>query len=164
YRRVPEPGARSPNLAGKKFSHTVFVERDDKSIELTTIRIPKLDITEGMEFFEGGEFTMGSPQFGPVAVPQHSRTIDAFYLDKTEVTVAEYRRARKEIPDTLERQHPGDNEAVRYVTFDEAVACAEELGKRLPDEAEYEYAATNVGKNRFPWGDDFERIKSWPIG
>jgi formylglycine-generating enzyme required for sulfatase activity len=53
---------------------------------------------------------------------------------------------------------------VRFVTFDEAVNCAEQLGKRLPDEVEYEFAATNGGKNRFPWGDDFERILSWPFG
>src|SRR5262249_45672774 len=54
--------------------------------------------------------------------------------------------------------------AVRFVTFDEAVYCAELLGKRLPDEAEYEFAATNGGKNRFPWGNEFERIVSWPFG
>ena len=29
---------------------------------------------------------------------------------------------------------------------------AEQIGKRLPTEWEYEYAATNAGTTRFPWG------------
>src|SRR5690606_3253319 len=39
--------------------------------------------------------------------------------------------------------------------YDLAVACAEDLGLRLPTEAEYEYAATDGGRRRYPWGDSF---------
>ena len=40
-------------------------------------------------------------------------------------------------------------------SFGSAVGKAEELGKRLPTEAEYEYLATNGGTTKYPWGDDW---------
>jgi formylglycine-generating enzyme required for sulfatase activity len=43
---------------------------------------------------------------------------------------------------------------VTGVTFDQAVAFAERIGRRLPTEEEYEFAATGGGRYRFPWGDD----------
>jgi formylglycine-generating enzyme required for sulfatase activity len=146
------------------FSHTTFDERDDKSIDLPRITVPKSDVSADMAFFAGGEFIMGAADFGPLLAPPHHRSADPFYLDKTEVTVAIYKKVRKGLPEGVKNQPPPDNEAIRSVTFDEAVLCAEELGKRLPDEVEYEYAATNGGKNRFPWGNEFERIVSWPFG
>ena len=39
------------------------------------------------------------------------------------------------------------------VPYDRAVELAEFLGKRLPTALEYQYAATNRGTTRFPWGD-----------
>jgi formylglycine-generating enzyme required for sulfatase activity len=44
------------------------------------------------------------------------------------------------------------------------VDYAEKVGKRLPDEAEYEFAATNHGKTRFPWGDEPWKGEDWPLG
>src|SRR5262249_41951894 len=103
-------------------------------------------------------------QWGPVFAPRHQRSVASFYLDKTEVTVEKYREALKAIPKELRKLSPEGDEAVRFVTFDEAAHCAEELGKRLPDEVEYEYAATNGGKNRFPWGEELSKITSWAFG
>ncbi|MFL5241058.1 MAG: protein kinase domain-containing protein [Gemmataceae bacterium] len=166
FRRVPEPEEKSPSLMSKNFPHTIFEEREDKSINLPSITVPKTEITADMAFFPGGEFTMGTADLESIFVPPHQRSVDPFYLDKTEVTVATYRKAYKGIPDKLRMLSPApdEREAVRFVSFDEAVCCAEKLGKRLPDEAEYEFAATNGGKNRFPWGDDFQGITSWPFG
>jgi formylglycine-generating enzyme required for sulfatase activity len=39
------------------------------------------------------------------------------------------------------------------VNFDDAMTIAEYAGKRLPTAAEYEFAATTGGVERFPWGD-----------
>src|SRR5207253_1751820 len=38
------------------------------------------------------------------------------------------------------------------------------MGKRLPDEVEYEFAATNGGQTHFPWGDNAELIREWSLG
>ena len=51
-----------------------------------------------------------------------------------------------------------------FVTFHEALDYAESVGRRLPTEAEYEFAATAAGTRDFPWGDDVERIDEWEYG
>jgi formylglycine-generating enzyme required for sulfatase activity len=68
------------------------------------------------------------------------------------------------LPRELAALSPKDDEAIRFVNYYQAAACAERLGKRLPDEAEYEFAATNAGANRFPWGDASDKVSSWPLG
>jgi serine/threonine-protein kinase len=164
YRRVPEPGAVSPIVPEKMFLHTTFEEQADNSVDLPLIRVPKSEITSEMASLPGGKFIMGSAEFGPDLVPPHLQNLDPFFLDKTEVTVEAYRVARQQLPAKLTRNPPANNEAVRLVTFDDALECAEKMGKRLPEEAEYEYVATNAGENRFPWGDDFSMIQNWTIG
>jgi formylglycine-generating enzyme required for sulfatase activity len=64
---------------------------------------------------------------------------------------------------SLARKPEAERLPVTYVTFDQAVEYAERAGKRLPDEAEYEFVATDAGKQRFPWGDQ-DRIAPWPFG
>jgi formylglycine-generating enzyme required for sulfatase activity len=163
YRHVPERGEATTPGVEQAAPHRSSPERSGV-IEVPVVRVPKLDVSEGMVLFPGGEFTMGSADFGPLLAPPHARTVGPFYLDKTEVTVARYRAVRKSIPRDLRGLAPEDEEPVRFVTFDQAVRCAEEMGKRLPDEAEYEFAATNAGKDRFPWGDDFDKTAEWKFG
>jgi serine/threonine protein kinase len=156
YRRVPARGEIMPDFA-RDFAHIAFTERDGV-IDLPLISVPKSTVAEGMAFFPRREFTMGSSDFGPYEAPPHRRTVRAFYLDKTEVTVAEFNRISKDIPEALRLKSPKNGNAVQNVSFDAAVRYAEETGKRLPDEVEYEFAATNGGKTAFPWGDDSDRI------
>jgi hypothetical protein len=166
FRRVPEPGEKSPTLLSKRFfPHSTFPEEPDGTIDMPLIRVPKSDASEGMVLFLGGEFPMGmaDPHFAPIYAPPHLRRVEPFYLDKTEVTVGQFRAVR-DLPPELQGVPPPDGEAVRFVDFDLALRCAEQMGKRLPDEAEYEYAATNGGMNRFPWGDSLDKITSWPFG
>jgi eukaryotic-like serine/threonine-protein kinase len=153
---------QSPIISG--FSHQMSGEREDGSVELPTIHIPKVaEVTKGMTHFRSGNYRIGSANFY-IDIPVHERFVDEFYLDATEVTVAEYRRVMKGISPNYGDTVPEGQEAVRWVTFDQAVSCAERLGKRLPDEFEFEVAATAGENRRFPWGNDATRIQKWPFG
>jgi formylglycine-generating enzyme required for sulfatase activity/tRNA A-37 threonylcarbamoyl transferase component Bud32/DNA-directed RNA polymerase specialized sigma24 family protein len=168
FRRVPRPGEASPRKLERNkipLLHLSFEERADKSILLPTIKVlPEAKSRKNAVYFAGGDFTMGANDLLPRPLNPHARHVEPYWLDETEVTVEAYKEAVGYLPDELSDAKIGKNEPIRWVTFDQAVYCAEVLGKRIPDEAEYENAATKAGTRRFPWGNDLSFIKAWPIG
>lgn len=55
-------------------------------------------------------------------------------------------------------QHP-----VVHIAWDDAVAYAKWAGKRLPTEAEYEFAARGgLDRNRYSWGNELQPAGHWP--
>jgi len=101
-------------------------------------------------------------------VPPHSRSMPSFLLDPVEVSVAKFRTVPPQSQVFSIYEENGieavDDEAIAFVNWNDAMTRAETLGKRLPDEFEYEFAATLGGTRKFPWGDDATRIVDWPIG
>jgi len=100
-------------------------------------------------------------------LPQHKVYLDAYYMYKTEVTRAQYRKfceATKRamppnpewFPTDPESQAKRDTEPVVLVSWDDANAYAKWAGGALPTEAQWEKAARGGDRRLYPWGD------AWP--
>jgi formylglycine-generating enzyme required for sulfatase activity len=122
----------------------------------------------------GGTFQMGRND-GPFQErPVHSATVQTFFMDRTEVTNAEYaqfvRDTNYEAPGDWARGQPLLGQElwpVANVSATDAQAFAAWRSKRdgvtyrLPSEEEWEYAARNGGERKaFPWGESWEEKRA----
>ena len=82
--------------------------------------------------------------------PIHSVQLKSFHIDIHEVTQQEFSRVMGENPSEFE----GANLPVEQVTWYEAMDYCNKLGKRLPTEAEWEWAAKGGEDSAFPWGEN----------
>jgi serine/threonine-protein kinase len=133
---------------------------------------------EGMIKIPGGHFFMGSDDDLPMEKPAHEVTLSPYCIDQTEVTTGSYYACSERgeckragitndwdgitdadhkaydplcnVRDPINRKdHP-----INCVDWEMAGIYCKAEGKRLPTEAEWEFAARGPDGRKFPWGDE----------
>jgi formylglycine-generating enzyme required for sulfatase activity len=113
-----------------------------------------------MALVPAGEFLMGSNQGASDERPVHRVFLDAYYIDKFEVTTSQFSKflegtGRKQ-PDKWGEINPTFDwvRPVVGVDWNDADAYCSWAGKRLPTEAEWEKAARGTDGRKYPWGSE----------
>ncbi|NIP99396.1 MAG: SUMF1/EgtB/PvdO family nonheme iron enzyme [Nitrospinaceae bacterium] len=132
-----------------------------------------------------GEFVMGSTEkdilwaaktffsesleYYQDETPSHTVRLETFKIDKTEVTMGQYRAYMKQngkpAPKFMDNERfNGNDQPVVGVTWQEAVDYCSAQGKRLPTEAEWEKAARGSEPRYYPWGNEPDKGRANAAG
>jgi gamma-glutamyl hercynylcysteine S-oxide synthase len=132
-----------------------------------------------MVLIPAGEYTIGTKDKNDPsdakeilnAYPEHKVKLDAFWIDKYEVTGKQYLDFSAASSYIAEGTAEGKTWRtffsvekayfpVTYITWKDAEAYCKGQGLRLPTEEEWEAAARGPNANRFPWGNEWAPEKS----
>lgn len=151
----PTPRTTSRPQSSGQSSRSTNSARRSASMKSKLRRAPEIE----MVFIQGGTFTMGSPESEEERNggegPQHSVTVQSFYLGKYEITQAQWQaimgttvlQQREKAGLNWRMAGEGENHPMYFVSWNEAQEFIRKLNAmqsryvyRLPTEAEWEYA------------------------
>ena len=96
--------------------------------------------------------------------PQRKVSVDAYWIYKNDVTVAQYRKfcqeTGREMPKAPDWGWKEDHPIVN-VTWDDARGYCDWAGVALPTEAQWEKAARGEDGRKYPWGNEWDPEKLW---
>ncbi|MGB2954427.1 MAG: SUMF1/EgtB/PvdO family nonheme iron enzyme, partial [Anaerolineales bacterium] len=120
-------------------------------------------------YVPAGEFMMGSNNGEEDEKPMHSVYLDAFWIDRTEISNQQYMECVAEKactrPSSSYRSNSTDAKKyygistfkdypVIFVSLSQAKEYCVWAGRRLPSEAEWEKTARGTDNRKFPWGNE----------
>ncbi|MCH9047028.1 MAG: formylglycine-generating enzyme family protein, partial [SAR324 cluster bacterium] len=111
-----------------------------------TARPTAVQAPPGMVRIKPGTFQMGNEEVSTDAV--HAVSLQSFYLDQTEVTQQKFQNIMKFNPS----RDKAPNQPVEKVTWFQAQEYCKKVGKRMPTEAEWEYAARAGTTTKYSFG------------
>jgi formylglycine-generating enzyme required for sulfatase activity len=166
-RLLTAPGLSANTIYILSISGTVYALKAPTPISTFSIGSVEVSEKDDMKllYVPAGEFTMGSENGDDNEKPVHVVSLDAFWIDQTEITNGMYALCVKDgkcdepgSKESLTRpNYYGEanynNYPVIFVDWNRAKTYCEWAGRRLPTEAEWEKAARGTDGFVYPWGN-----------
>ena len=166
--------AKAVDASGQVLQSPVVIQPVRGGVDAVVNGTAVVSAISSTVYIPEGTFQMGNNNGPDEEKPQHDVHLSAYEIDRFEVTVGQFRdfvnasqrktSAEGDHQPITRTWHIDDapdrwENPVRFVSWWDADAYCHWVGKRLPTEAEWEYAARGNDLRQYPWGNDFDAAR-----